>query len=911
MVGGAAVIPMQSGSFYFAILKLFTMPPFEDQCVCACATLETAHCQLVKSHPLRSIIQHASSKTMDHPTDPPGTAVSTSKVLVVDESQQLLRQRAEAFARADAPQAPNQAETLLPEATQRTLHELRVLQIELEMQNEELREKELELDAEHQRYFELYEQAPVGYLLVNEKGLLLQANLTARRLLGTQPSARNSPRFTRFICREDQDLYYLGIRQLLSKGEPVSFELRLLTDQGSVHWVQVAVRLATTSSVSSKLDQQEAKVLHMVVSDIDMRKKAEEALREGNEQLRAVFDAVDTGVVLADRNGRILTMNRWWRDKLGYDEAQIANLTILDITHPLDSEISKTQMQRVLAGEVGDYRLRKRFVKKDASHFWGDLVSSGIKDKDNNVSQIVEVVTDITQRKKSGEAARLAAKVFKHALEGIMITTLDGSIVDVNQAFTEITGYSREEALGQSPRILKSGRHSKAYYQQMWRALAQQGVWVGEGWNRRKNGEIYALIQKVSTVRDEQGNAVNYVSLFSDITATKNQQQQLANSQAFNLAIMDSIAEGLVVIDQAGLIIAVNQPWQNMTFQNTIEPSKPMVSGQAGSNFFALCQVGANFSVDEEAIQAREGVKAVLEGRLSHFNFEFASHQASRSRWLSMSASPMGSGDGGAVIAHTDITERKKNEIAAISYQDDLEVMVSKRTNELRALAMELLQTETRERQAVAADLHDDLGQILAVAKLKLSSLSLPGSGVDTSHFLKQLRDVENLIDRCSVSVRSLSTQLSPPALYRQGLTAALEWLAEEMMRTYGLLVELFMGEMEPLDEAVSSALFRMVRELLINVWKHGQVHYAKVTMDMDPDSHTLTIEVADAGAGFEVPSMLKSTANHSYGLFSISERLKLIGGTLHIDSHVGGGTKVTLVVPSGRLRAEFEGAQG
>jgi signal transduction histidine kinase len=166
------------------------------------------------------------------------------------------------------------------------------------------------------------------------------------------------------------------------------------------------------------------------------------------------------------------------------------------------------------------------------------------------------------------------------------------------------------------------------------------------------------------------------------------------------------------------------------------------------------------------------------------------------------------------------------------------------------------------------------------------------------------------MIARSSVSVRSLSTQLSPPTLSHHGLNAALEWLAEEMMRTYGLLVKLDLGDLALLDEAVSSALFRMVRELLINVWKHGQVHYAKVTMTMDPDRHTLTVRVADAGAGFAVPQMLKSTADHRYGLFSISERLTLIGGNLHIDSRVGAGTTVTLVVPSLTLHAEFEGAE-
>jgi PAS domain S-box-containing protein len=491
-----------------------------------------------------------------------------------------------------------------------------------------------------------------------------------------------------------------------------------------------------------------------------------------------------------------------------------------------------------------------------------------------------------------------------------MITDTQGRIEFASSRLYEISGYTAQELIGQSPSILSSGLTPQRIYDDLWATIKAGKVWKGTLQNRKKDGTIYWASQIISGITNECGDLVSFISAKEDITVQKMAQQELANSQAFNLAIMDSIVEGLVVIDRAGLIITVNQPWRNMTFQNGAEPSKPAASADVGSNFLALCQVGVNFSFDKEALQAREGIKAVLEGRLSHFNLEFASHQLSQLRWLSMSASPMGPEGRGAVIAHADITERKKNETAAITYQEDLEAMVVKRTAELRVLAMQLLQTETRERQAVAADLHDDLGQILAVAKLKLSAVTVPGSGEDAIHFLKQMKDIENMIARSSVSVRSLSTQLSPPTLSRHGLNAALEWLAEEMMRTYGLLVKLDLGDLALLDEAISSALFRMVRELLINVWKHGQVHYAKVTMTMDPDRHTLTVRVADAGAGFAVPQMLKSTADHRYGLFSISERLTLIGGNLHIDSRVGAGTTVTLVVPSLTLHAEFEGAE-
>jgi diguanylate cyclase (GGDEF)-like protein/PAS domain S-box-containing protein len=121
----------------------------------------------------------------------------------------------------------------------------------------------------------------------------------------------------------------------------------------------------------------------------------------------------------------------------------------------------------------------------------------------------------------------LAASVFTHASEGIMITTADGTIIDVNDAFTRITSYARDEVLGRNPRLLTSGQQGREFYESMWRTLIEVGHWSGEIWNRRKNGEVYAQRQTISAVRDKQGGTQHYVSLFSDITALKEHQRQL------------------------------------------------------------------------------------------------------------------------------------------------------------------------------------------------------------------------------------------------------------------------------------------------------------------------------------------------------------------------------------------------
>ncbi len=174
-------------------------------------------------------------------------------------------------------------------------------------------------------------------------------------------------------------------------------------------------------------------------------------------------------------------------------------------------------------------------------------------------------ISDITERRRAEENMRLAASVFSNSREGIMITGTDGTIVDVNEAFSHITGYGHDEVVGRNPRILSSGRQKEAHYAAMWRSLTERGHWCGEVWNRRKNGEVYAELQTISTVRDANSQPQYYVSLFSDITAAKHHEQQLENIAYFDalthlpnrVLLADRLSQSMTQARRRGLKLAV------------------------------------------------------------------------------------------------------------------------------------------------------------------------------------------------------------------------------------------------------------------------------------------------------------------------------------------------------------------
>jgi signal transduction histidine kinase/ActR/RegA family two-component response regulator len=254
--------------------------------------------------------------------------------------------------------------------------------------------------------------------------------------------------------------------------------------------------------------------------------------------------------------------------------------------------------------------------------------------------------------------------------------------------------------------------------------------------------------------------------------------------------------------------------------------------------------------------------------------------------------------NGGHAIAFvTDITGRKRADVALQERTAELERL----TAQLRQMASDLTLTEQRAREQLAKTLHDGLQQLLVIAVLKIDRLSQRGvqQGAASDELLRELR---NYLGEAIEAARSLSFELFPPVLQTSGLPAALAWLADWTQKKYGLDVEIFADPVANSSRKdTRTLLFESVRELLFNAAKHAGIDRVTVDLSLDADD-MLCITVEDKGIGFDPAGLVERAKDGKtgWGLFSIRERLALLGGRFDIESAQGRGTRFHLKAPRG-----------
>lgn len=249
-----------------------------------------------------------------------------------------------------------------------------------------------------------------------------------------------------------------------------------------------------------------------------------EEIEESRKYNRMLFESSPIGLALTDFEGNMLDVNPAFLQLVGYTLDEILNLNYWDIT-PKKYQKQEEEQTKSLAqnGYYGPYE--KEYIHKNG-YLLNVRLSGSLVQRDGEIF-IWSSIENITEQKRNETELKEASLVFEHTHEGIMITDANVKIVRINTPFTRITGYEVDEIVGQNPSFLKSGSHSKEFYDDMWHEIQTKGSWYGELNNRRKNGEYFPTLQSINAVKDEVGNISGYVSVFSDISERKKNEIEL------------------------------------------------------------------------------------------------------------------------------------------------------------------------------------------------------------------------------------------------------------------------------------------------------------------------------------------------------------------------------------------------
>ncbi|MDZ7748987.1 MAG: PAS domain S-box protein [Halofilum sp. (in: g-proteobacteria)] len=300
-----------------------------------------------------------------------------------------------------------------------------------------------------------------------------------------------------------------------AEGRRHAFDYRMLAADGRTVWLRDVVSVVTT-------DERVTKLVGVMI-DITAEKEAQERLATSEARYRQLFSGNRAVLLLVDPDdGRVVDANEAACRYYGYAHEDLCARNIADINTLPRDEIVR-EMARAANEERDYFRFRHRLASGAEREV--EVHSGPIDTEQGRV--LYSIIHDVTDRVEAERRLREAAAVFANTADGVFVTDVEGTVRDVNRAFTTITGFGRAEVVGANPRMWKSQHHDSEYYRAMWRALSEHGQWRGEIWNRRRDGSSYPAWLSVSRVLDEEGMVSGYVAVFSDISTVKDAEARL------------------------------------------------------------------------------------------------------------------------------------------------------------------------------------------------------------------------------------------------------------------------------------------------------------------------------------------------------------------------------------------------
>lgn len=407
------------------------------------------------------------------------------------------------------------------------IHELHVHQIELEIQNEELREAQIKLEESRREYFDLYSFAPVGYFTLDKDGIILKANLAGSELLGVERLNLQTRTFIQFIKTDQRNKFHHHLKKVLKTGIKDTLELKLIRMGNNSFYAHI-------ETIKVLHDNGNFKEFRITVSDITNLKNTERNLKDSEERYHQIFYNNHTSMLLIDpNNGDIVDANPAATKYYGYDLDEFVKMKISDI-NVSDKDLVE-EMQKAVSGQKNHFMFKHRLSDgeiRDVEVYSGFIYQNGDK-------FLYSIIHDISVQKKAEIARRESEQffrlIFNQSPLGSIIISIDHSPLRVNDALSRMLGYSKEELLSMKFHKYTHSDDLDDYLKQQ--KLLISGTidnFVMEKRFISKNGEIIWVNLYVSAIKDKKDKLIGLLKMFEDITISK-QMEKLMNNHTANL----------------------------------------------------------------------------------------------------------------------------------------------------------------------------------------------------------------------------------------------------------------------------------------------------------------------------------------------------------------------------------------
>jgi PAS domain S-box-containing protein len=534
----------------------------------------------------------------------------------------------------------------------------------------EKRRFESELIEAEKKYRELFENAVIGAYRTTPDGKIIDVNPAFVKMFGAKDKFEilQMKASDFYADPRDREIF---MRALEISDSISNFENRLKRLDGKEIIVREHVR-AVKDPLGNVI------FYEGMIEDITEQKKAEEKLKESEEKYRTLVEGSLAGTYIFQdgkfkfASGQILSI-------FGFTPQEVLNTRkILEIVHPEDRKKVIKLFTSNLKGDISKSGFQFRIIKKNGEIAWVEVLNNLINYEGKPA--LLGTMLDITDRIKAEQRNRIMSQLLLSLNDAVVLTDENGNILEVNDAFCRITGYSKDEVIGKNPRILKSGLHDANFYKEMWNSILTKGYWKGEIINKKKNGEFYFALLSISSIKDEVHGLTYYLGIQSDITERKKAEEQIR----YQANLLENVNDAIIAADLNYRITSWNKAAEKMYGYKAEEVIGKEISEVVKVEFPGLTREQVRQILQE---------KGFWKGEAIHYNRfgEKIYVSSSLSIIRDINGNPIGT-----VGINRDITEQKKAEEKLKLYAEQLEI-ANAQLQELNKLKSEFLANTSHE----------------------------------------------------------------------------------------------------------------------------------------------------------------------------------------------------------------------